>query len=50
MWGVDSQVNWDGRDAFVGARYPVGLGLNFQPDLIKIHKLLPLAVQELSIF
>lgn len=50
MWGVDPQVNWDGRDAFVGACYPVGLCLNFRPHFIKIHKLLPFAVQEFSIF
>lgn len=50
VWGVDSQVNWDGRDAFVGACYPVSLCLNFRPHLIKIHKLLPFAVQEFSIF
>ena len=50
VWGVDSQVNWDGRDAFVGACYPVSLRLNFRPHFIKIHKLLSFAVQEFSIF
>lgn len=50
MWWVNPQVNWDGGDAFVGACYPVRLRLNFRPHFIKIHKLLPLAVQEFSIF
>lgn len=50
VWGVDPQVNWDWGDAFVGARYPVGLRLNFRSHLIKIHKLLPFAVQEFGIF
>jgi len=50
VWGVDPQVNRDGRDAFVGARYPFGLCLNLRPHFIKIHKLLPFAVQEFSIF
>ncbi len=50
MWGVNPQVNWDGRDAFVGACYPVGLCLDFCPHFIKIHKLLPFAVQKFSIF
>lgn len=50
VWGVNPQVNWNGRDAFVGSCYPVGLGLNFCPHFFKIHKLLPFAVQEFSIF
>lgn len=50
MWRVNPQVDWDGGDAFVGARYPVRLRLNFRPHFIKIHKLLPLAVQEFGIF
>lgn len=50
VWGVDPQVNWDGGNAFVGACYPVGLCLNFRPHFIKIHKLLPFAVQEFRIF
>lgn len=50
MWGIDSQVNWDGRDAFVGACYPVSLRLNFRPHFIKIHEFLSFAVQEFSIF
>lgn len=50
VWGVHPQVNWDRRDAFVGACYPVGLCLNFCPHFIKIHELLSFAVQEFSIF
>lgn len=50
MRGVNSQINWDGGDAFVGACYPVGLCFNFCPYFIKIHKLLSFAVQEFSIF
>lgn len=50
MWWVNPQVNWDGGDAFVGACYPVRLRLDFRPHFVKIHKLLPLAVQEFSIF
>ncbi len=50
VWGVNPQVNWDGRDAFVGACYPVGLCLNFRPHFIEIHKLLPFAVKEFGIF
>lgn len=50
MWGVDPQINRDGRDAFVGACYPVSLRLNFRPHFIKIHKLLSFAVQEFGIF
>lgn len=50
VWGVNPQVNWDGRNAFVGARYPVGLRLDLCPHFIKIHKLPPFAVQEFSIF
>lgn len=50
VWGVNPQVNWDGRDAFVGARYPVSLRFNFLPHFLEIHKLLPFAVQEFGIF
>lgn len=44
MWGVDPQINWDGRDAFVGACYPVSFSLNFRPYFFEVHKLLSLAV------
>lgn len=50
MWGENAQVDGDGRDALVGARYPVGLGLDFRAHLVKIHKLLSFAVQEFGIF
>lgn len=50
VWGKHPKVNWDGRDAFIGACYPVSLRLDFRPHFIKIHELLCFAVQEFSIF
>lgn len=48
--GVDTEVNGDGGDALVGAGKPVSLCFNLQTDLIKVHKLTSLTVQELCIF
>ena len=50
VWGVDTQVDGDGRDALVGARDPVRLRLDLRTHLLKVHKLTALAVQELSVF
>lgn len=50
VWRENPQVDGDGRDALVGASYPVGLGLDFRAYLVEIHKLLSFAVQEFSIF
>lgn len=48
--GVDPQVDGDGRDALVGAGDPVGLRLDLQPNLLKVHKFAAFAVKELGIF
>lgn len=50
VWRENPQVNRDGGDAFVGACYPVGLGLDFCAHLVEINKFLPFAVQEFRIF
>lgn len=47
---IDAEVDGDRRDALVGAREPVGLRFNLQTDLVKVHKLAALTVQELCIF
>lgn len=48
--GVDTEVDGDGGDALVGAGEPLGLRFNLQTDLVKVHKLSSLTVQELCIF
>lgn len=50
VWRENPQVNRDGGDAFVGACYPVSLGLDLCAHLVKIDKFLPFAVQEFRIF
>lgn len=50
MRRIDTEVDGDRRDALVGARESVGLCFDLQTDLIKVHKLTALAVQELCIF
>lgn len=47
--GVDTEVDRDGGDALVGSSEPVSLRFNLQTDLIKVHKLTSLTVQELCI-
>lgn len=47
--GVDTQVDGDGGDALVGAGKPVSFCFNLQTDLLKVHKLTSLTVQELCI-
>lgn len=47
---VDTQVDGHGRDALVGARHAVRLAFDLRTDLIEVHKLLALAVEELRIF
>lgn len=50
VWRENPQVNRGGRDAFVGACRPVGLGLDFCAHLVEIDKFLPFAVHEFRIF
>ena len=47
--GVDTEVDGDGGDALVGSGDPLSLRFNLQTDLIKVHKLTALTVQELCI-
>lgn len=47
--GVDTQVDGDGGDALVGAGKPVSFCFYLQADLLKVHKLTSLTVQELCI-
>ena len=49
MWRVHPQVDWQVRDAFRRARYPVCLVLDLLHDGQEVHELLALAVQELAI-
>ena len=49
MWGVDSQVDRQVRNALRRARHPVSLILNLLHDGEEVHELLALAVQELAI-
>lgn len=50
MRRVDAQVDGHRGDAFVLACDTVRLRVNLLPHLIEVRELLPLAVQELSIF
>ncbi len=47
--GVDTEVDGDRGDALVGSGEPVSLCFNLQTDLVKVHKLTSLTVQELCI-
>ena len=47
--GINPKVYGDGRDALVGASYPFGLRFDLRPNLLKVHKLLVFAMQELGI-
>ena len=49
MWGVDSQVDRQVRNALRRARHPVSLILDLLHDGEEVHELLALAVQELAI-
>lgn len=48
--GIDTEVDGDRGDALVGASESVGLCFDLEADLIKVHKLTALTVQELCIF
>jgi len=47
---VDTQVDGDGGDALVGPGDPVRLRLDLRSNLLKVHKLSALTVQELGMF
>ena len=50
MGRVDPEIDWYGRDAFIGTRHPVGLGLDLLAYFIKVGVLLPLLMQKLRPF
>lgn len=45
---IDPQIDGHIGNAFVAARHSVRLSFNFLSDLVKVNKLLALAVQELA--
>lgn len=47
--GVDTEVDRDGGDSLVGSSDSVGLCFNLLTDLVEVHKLATLTVQELCI-
>lgn len=47
---VNAQVDGHRRDSFIRSGESVRLGLDLQTNLVKVHKLTALTVQELRIF
>lgn len=47
---VNAQVDGHRRDSLIGSGDSVRLGLDLQPNLIKVHELTALTVQELGVF
>ena len=50
MWGVNPQVDGDGRYPFVGAGDTIRLRFDLLADLVEVCELLPFAVEEFAPF